>query len=156
MLVVFQDYVLKTLLRLSKPFHSLHKYLVTQFEDLTDERYIAFIHHVDRLYPILEYLDRNETGRNLILVHCNNEDEKDHDDIKSYEEIEHILPELQKAGVHPHLNVSLKFLDKPFSPKVVDEVAKRYKVRKNRILIGSIHHHHPYEYSELGGARIIF
>jgi hypothetical protein len=129
------------------------KYFIDRFEDVTDGRFIAFIHHPNRLHAILNYIDRNETGWNIILIHCKDKEGRDYD--KSYEEIKTLVPTLQKGGVHPHLSIKVVYKEEPFSPKMIDKVSKEYKVRKNRILIGSIHSHHPYDYEELGGVRII-
>jgi hypothetical protein len=66
-----------------------------------------------------------------------------------------LLPSLKKAGVFPHLNINLKYVNQHFGPAAIDEVANDLKINKNRILIGSIHHTHEFDYHELGGVRII-
>jgi cephalosporin hydroxylase len=120
---------------------------------MTEGKFIVFIHHISRLHGILNYIDRNETGWNIILVHCA---DADHPHDRSYDEIKEALPILKSAGVYPHFNLSLLYKDRPFSPELVEELSKKFKVRTNRILIGSIHHEHPYDYDDLGGVRIIF
>ncbi len=152
--IIYEDLLLKMALRLTKNFPAFHNKLYARFSDVVDGKFVVFIHHISRLHAILDYVNRNETGWNITLVHCKNGDGGAYD--KSYEEIKDILPKLKKAGVFPHLNLNLIYKDKPFSPEVIDEIEKELGVRKNRMLIGSIHHYHPYDYSDLGGVRIIF
>lgn len=154
-LVIFQDYIFKFLLRLTAHrFPYLHRYIQMHFSDLTEGKLVAFIHRPDRLRKILQYIDRNETGRNISLVYCldkgNLTAEKALQDIKS------TLPHIQKAGFFPYFTISLLVKDRPFGPKVIHEVAKELGIHKNRILIGAIHDHHHFDYSALGGVRIIF
>jgi hypothetical protein len=152
--MVYQDDVLRLLLRITQRIHPLHRYILKNFNDITSGTYIAFIHHVSRVYQVMEYIHRNEASKNIILIHCNNGPEQGY--TPSYHEIERVLPALKDAGAFPHLNVKLVYKNKPFSPIMIDEVSREYDIRKNRIVIGSIHHFHPYEYSDLGGVRIIF
>lgn len=148
------DWVLLFLLRFTKYLRRVDTFVFDHFEDLTSGKFIVFIHHVERLYSILEYINNNETGRNIILVHCNNGNKEEYD--KSLAQLQEVLPNLQKAGAFPHFHIRVVYKNRPFSPQLIDEVSKEYKVRKNRILIGSIHKEHPFDYSELGGVRIIF
>ena len=62
--------ILKLLMRLTRHVPPVHRYLERQFQDLTSDTVVAFINHVDRLYPLLQYINRNETAWNIILVHC--------------------------------------------------------------------------------------
>ncbi len=154
MAIIHQDLLLKSLIKASEIFPPVNKILKEKFADLIDGKYVAFVHHIDRVHSILDYINKNETGWNVTLVHCKNGDGQEYD--KSYEDLKNSLPILKKTGVFSHMNVSLLYIDKPFSPEVVEEVSQKLKVRKNRMVIGSIHHFHPYEYSDLGGVRIIF
>ncbi len=153
LVMIYQDYIARFALRLTKYLPAFHSYITNHFEDMTQGKFVVFIHHINRLHSILNYINKNETGWNVILVHC---DDPDHPHDRSFEEIKEALPVLQKAGVYPHLNLQVDYYEKPFSPKAIEEVARKYKIHKNRILIGSIHHEHPYDYHELGGVRIIF
>lgn len=111
-------------------------------------RFVVFINHPNRLYEILRYVNRNETGWNIVLVHCGNK--------KTFKEIEELLPKLTEAGVFPHFNITLVYKNAEFGPALIDKVSEEFDVRKNRIMIGSIHHFHKFDYEELGGVRIIF
>lgn len=152
--VMYEDQLMKLVLRMSKPFPIIHRFITRQFTDLIKGEFVAFICNTHRLSKILDYINRNETGRKVTLVVCRNGEGKDYD--KNFQEIKEALPYLQKAGIFPNLNISLLYKNKPFGPAVIDEVEAELHIRKNRMLIGSIHNHHPYEYSDLGGVRIIF
>jgi hypothetical protein len=145
---------MKFLLRITRRIPFIHNFLEKNFQDIIAGSYIAFIRDVSRLHDLLNYLDRNETSRNLILVHCSENDEK-HEDFH-YRKIKEALPVLQKAGVFPELKVSLVVKKGKFGPEMIDQVSKEFKISKNRILIGSIHDHHGFEYDQLGGVRIVF
>jgi hypothetical protein len=149
--LVYQDYVLIWLLRQTKPWNFIHKYILAKFEDIVDGRFIVFVHHPVRLYEILTYIHKNETGRNILLVHCKNGADEQYN-----LEIKELLPALKKAGVLSHLNIKLVSRNESFSPETVDKVSKEYKVSKNRIFMGSIHDHHLFDYEDFGGVRIIF
>lgn len=152
--VVYEDYNIKLLMRITRKVPPLHNYLEKHLENMTQDTLVAFVNHVSRVHRILKYVDRNESGWNLVLVHCNNGDTQDYK--KTYKEIEEALPMLQKVGAFPYFNIQLIHKDMPFGPKAINTIAKEFKVRKNRILIGSIHNSHEFDYSELGGVRIIF
>lgn len=148
------DWFFQFLLRFTKYLRKIDEFVLKHFEDLTSGRFIVFIHHISRLYEILDYINTNETGRNVILIHCNNGNKQQYE--KSLKELKEVLPSLQKAGAFPHFNIHVVYKDEPFSPQLVDKVSREYKVRKNRILIGSIHEEHRFDYAQLGGVRIIF
>ena len=152
-IMVYEDNIARFFLRITERIPLVHKYILTHFEDMTEGKYVVFIHHINRIYHILEYISKNETGRNIILVHCAGPDESH---MESFGEIQNALPILQKAGVFPHFNLKLIYKNEHFGPEMVSKIARELKVRKNRILIGSIHHDHPYDYNQLGGVRIIF
>lgn len=153
---IYLDFVLKFLARLTMWIPALSSYfrkLVTKLND--NGEFVVFIHHTDRLYKILDYIDRNEIGRKVYLIHCNNTgDKKEH--AAHYKEIESVLPILKKTGVFPEFDLQIISKDAPFGPEIIDEVANELHVAKNKILIGSIHDEHPFDYAELGGVRIIF
>lgn len=151
--MVYQDNIINALLRFTHKITPIHNFITNYFEDMLKGRYIVFIHNIHRLHNILDYINRNETGRDILLIHCADQD-REH--TQSYKEIEEALPILQKAGVFPHLNLKLVYRTEEFGPELINKISKEYKVRKNRMLIGSIHHEHSYDYDQLGGVRIIF
>lgn len=148
------DLIIKSLMRTFRKVPAIYNFLERHFEDMHEGKFIAFIHNIDRLHSILEYINKNETGWEIILIHCKNDDDNEHE--KTYKELSEVIPAIKRAGVYPHFNVKLVDKREPFGPDLIEKVSKEYKIRKNRILIGSIHHFHPFDYSELGGVRIIF
>jgi site-specific recombinase XerC len=46
-------------------------------------------------------------------------------------------------------------IDEPFAPSIIKKVSRQFKMPTNRILVGSIHHFHPFDYEDMGGVRII-
>lgn len=154
MSIIYMDYLLKFALRVTRRFPKVHGFLLHTFKDVSEGRFVAFIHHPNRMYAILNYIDRNEIGRKVTLIVCRSHDTKNLK--RNYEEVKAVLPTLAQAGVFPHLNVTVEYRDEEFGPEVIHKVEKDHKIRRNRIMIGSIHNHHPYDYSELGGVRIIF
>lgn len=154
--IIYQDYVLKWAIRISKPIPFIHKYLTNRFSDLIDGRFIVFVRHISRLYHALEYINKNETGWNITLVHCKCDAVCGNDREEHLAELHNSIGQLKKAGVFPHLKIDLMVIDQPFGSEVIQDLSMKMKLHKNRMFIGSIHHHHPYEYAELGGVRIIF
>ncbi len=150
--VIYEDMVLAFLLRTTRSVPALYRYIERTFNDLIQGKFVVLIHNTNRLHKILDYIYRNETGRKITLVVCRDANGND----GAYEEIKETLPYLAKAGIYPKLKLSLVYRDEAFGPEVVDSVSDEFGIRKNRILIGSIHDHHPYTYDELGGVRIIF
>ena len=152
--VIYEDVLLAALLKATRRIPFVHNYIAHTFDDLIKGEFIVLLHNPSRLAKILNYIYRNETGRKVKLVVCRDADDKVGD--AAFKEIESTLPYLSKAGLFPKLKLSLEYVDRPFGPDVVNDLSEEYGVRKNRMLIGSIHDHHPYSYDELGGVRIIF
>jgi amino acid transporter len=121
------------------------------FMKLTSGKYVAFIHRTENLYRILKYINENEVGRNLLLVHCKDESNP----IKTYNDVHEALPILMKTGVFNHLSVQIKKIDMEFGAQAIDYISKTEDISKNRIFIGSIHDSHDFNYEDLGGVRII-
>ncbi len=151
--VIYIDKIFKVFLRLTRSFPHFNQYVRLHFKDLTDGTFVAFIHHVSRLQLILDYIDRNETGWNITLVHCIDGTEESKANAKI---IQDLLPKIQDAGFYPHFKIQLLIKKKTFSPALIDEISTELHIEKNRIFIGSIHKTHDFDYAELGGARIIF
>jgi len=154
LIMVYLDDVLRFLLRFTNKIPLINQLIHRYFEDVTSGTVLVFINHANRLYSILNYIHRNETAKNIIFIHCKNWDNKN--DRERYNEINDKIPVLQEAGVFPKFNIKHHYLNTTFGPEAIAEVAREFKVRKNRIMIGSIHKFHDFEYSDLGGVRIIF
>jgi hypothetical protein len=87
-------------------------------------------------------------------VYCKDKD-TDAEAKKAFEELNHILICMQKAGAFTHLTTRMVYKPELFGPKIINQVSKEFNIRKNRILIGSIHDFHDFYYADLGGVRII-
>lgn len=154
LLVIYWDLALRFLMRATRSIPFLHRYLQRNFQNTIKGEFVAFIHNIDKVYSILNYVNRNETGWNITLIHCRCDDHKTLG--QGAEDIRRLIREMQQAGVFPHLNIKVVFRNEYFGPEVIDKVAEEMNINKNRIMIGSIHEHHPYDYEDLRGVRIIF
>ncbi len=152
--VIYEDYLLKFLLRVTKYFPHINQLLNDRFGDLIKGKFVVFIHESNRLYPALEYIRRNETGTNVTIVHCHDAALND-EESKHKTEMETLIKHLQKAGAFRDFTISFMYKKSPFGPDAIKEISKELHVRTNRILVGSIHHTHEFEYQDMGGARII-
>ena len=148
------DFILIILDKITTHFKKMNSFIKRNFQDLTSGEFVVFIHHIDRMYKILDYISKNEIGREIYFIHCNNGEKKLYD--LNFKKLQSVLPELNRAGAFTDFNAHYIYKNKPFGPKLIDEISKELKIRKNRILIGSIHNEHVFDYEELGGARIIF
>jgi amino acid transporter len=151
--VMYHDYILRFLMRSTKRLPSLNKYLGKRFENVIQGKFVVFLHNIHRLHSMLQYIDRNETGWQITMILCRDEGE---DNDKNFKELNEALEVLKKSGVFPHFNINTVYKNKEFGPEIVDEVSKELNITKNRILIGSIHHYHQFDYDQLGGVRIIY
>ncbi len=153
--IIYLDVVLQALARLTSSVPFVSTYFTRLYDKINDRgQFVVFINNTSRLFKILEYINKNEIGRHIFLIHCNSGDDKEYKE--KYKEMEEMIPALQKSGVFPDFNLQIIRKNKPFGPKVIDEVAQELHIQKNRILIGSIHKEHPFDYDQLGGVRIIF
>ncbi|MEI6659954.1 MAG: APC family permease [bacterium] len=121
-------------------------------EQMTSGKYVIFLHDIGKLFHLLEYIDMNEVGRNVLIVHCSSEDEASSD---TFSKIEKALPVLQETGAFNHLSIQVVHIDCEFGPEAVSKISKKYGVANNHMFIGAIHEHHDFDYDELGGVRII-
>jgi amino acid transporter len=155
-LVIHQDAAIKSLIGVTGNLSLLHRFLRKEFADMTEGRFVVFIKGVTRLERIFRYIDRNEIGWDITLVHCGKHGQSAETD-PNFRELKRTLPELQRAGFYPHFRLHLMYRAEPFGPRIVGRVTEELEIRKNRVFIGSIHHQeHPFDYDELGGVRIIF
>jgi len=150
---MFRDEIVAFFERTFKNSPLLHSITRVIFKDVTKGKYILFIHRLDRLHSTLKYIDNNETGRKVLILHCKDPEDTHNDEV--WTELQHIVPLLPKAGVFNHLTLELQQIEASFGPQAVEKASKKYNIPKNRIFIGTIHHHHKFDYEDLGGVRII-
>lgn len=146
---IYRDLIIKFLLKVT---HGNGRVL-TWYSMITKSRYAVFVHKPSHLFSSLNYINQNEAGRNVIVAHCDDEDDPSDDKYK--EELSVMVPMLQSAGVFPHLKLKLHKCHSQFGPQSIKEIADRYNIPINRIFIGSIKNHHDFNYDDLGGVRII-
>jgi amino acid transporter len=135
--------------RITTGLPAVHRFFDRKFEKAAEDRLVAFVHHVDRLFPIMDYINRNESGQNVTLVHCR------HGHKQRAHQLEHLVSDMKLGGFFPNFQVSVEYLDIPFGIQAVKEYARRHRIPTNKIFIGSIHHYHEFNYEDLGGVRVI-
>lgn len=148
--IIYQDRIITAMIRATRSYPSIQKYFNKYFRAISEGHFVAFIHHEKKLFDILDYINRNEVGTKITLIHCPSNEKKD-----DYEEIKKAIPVLQETGAFAHFHIELKLEKSEFGPEMITKVSKELGVPKNRIMIGSIHAEHPYDYDDLGGVRII-
>jgi amino acid transporter len=153
MIMIYQDYIFGFLLNISRNFHIFPRLFKRLFDSIVRLKIVVFVHHPHRLHDILKYIARNEVGRSVILIACRDGVTSS---IEGCSKLASIIPVLKEAGVYDHLDITLDTFDMPFGPDAVRHAVQKYRVPANRILIGSIHKEHEFDYDELGGVRIIF
>lgn len=153
--MLYEDSFFSAISSVTKPFPFIHTIVKRKLQSLLNRHFIVFIHHPSRLYNALNYINRNEHGIRVTIVHCKDESGEVAPSDISFVQLKKLLPQLQQSGVFPHLKVEMMYKNKPFGPEIVASVAKDLKVPLNRVLIGSIHHYHDFDYHEFGGVRII-
>ncbi len=147
--VMYRKRFYETLRKVTVGIPSLHAYFERKIQDVSKDRLVAFVHHSDRLYDILEYIHRNESGQYVTLVHCK------HGHAGRTDELNELVKMMKVGGFFPNFEIKVEYLNHPFGPDTVADYAKRKHIQKNKIFIGSIHHSHEFNYEDLGGVRVI-
>ncbi|HEV2339871.1 MAG TPA: APC family permease [Patescibacteria group bacterium] len=153
---IYADIVLRFIIKYTILFPLFRSWIRKRFATLIDGEFVVFVYHPNRLFQILQYIYRNEIGKKIILIYCDNWNLNKKENEKQFTELEKIIPTLREAGVYPDFSISLLHWHMSFGKVAVDDAVKKMHVPHNRILIGSIHHDHPFDYDDLGGVRIIF
>lgn len=152
--LLYQHHIFAFLMHVFKEFPAVRKKLHRYYNEITDQRIVAFVHNNANIYKILHYIDVNETARNVILAHCACED---HEELgEGIRKINKIISHLQQSGAFTHFNIEVKFVEIPFGPEAIEKICRELDINPSKIFIGSIHNHHPYDYASLGGVRVIF
>ena len=146
---LYRDYLTLFVLKITGKDFATHKF----FNKMINSQYALFIHTPARLFNALKYINNNEVGRNVLIVHC--KDDKDEKNRERWEDLQTLVPVLSRAGVYSHLKLEMIEIDMPFKPEAISKIVKDYSIPYNRTFIGSIHQFHEFDYEELGGVRII-
>ncbi len=153
MLMIYRDYVLEALVRFTKPVGFLHRLAIGWFDHVTKPRIVLFAHHPEKLFNAVDYIQRNETSRNIAIVFCHHKSDYGHHMALQFKEYIKIF---KQARIFP--NLELTFVEEEqleFGPECVKAYAQRYRIQRNNVFTGQIHHTHGFTFEDLGGVRII-
>jgi amino acid transporter len=152
-LMIYRDIVLDSLLNALGKGSFLYERLQPWFEHVIRPRIIVFAHHPEKLFSTLEYIEKNETSRNISVVFCTTGEPQAR---KFALEFDHYISTFKAARVFPNLNIDLVIeTELKFNPETVRMYAHRYRITRNNIFIGTIHHTHGFTFEDLGGVRIV-
>lgn len=121
-----------------------------KINSIAEAHYYVFLHDMINIYPALDYINRNENGKNVTFIHC-----KDNDRPSLCDEVNESLRIFKKSGVFTRMNVDCDFIDQKFSPETVHAFAEQKNISLSKVFIGSIHETHSFDYQDFGGVRII-
>lgn len=98
------------------------------------------------LNKVMQYVQQNETTKNLKIVNilCEGHQNK---------ELKKDLKVLDRA--YPDINIEFIELSGVFGPELIDSLSEEWEIPKNFMFIGSPGDKFPYKVSELGGVRLI-
>lgn len=153
LLMIYRDYLLESLLHATAWLPMLNKAIEPWFRHVVKPRIILFAHHPKKLFKALEYIQKNETSRNIAVVYCAN-DNHNHTDFTA--DFEAFVKFFKEASVFPNFDIELVAeRTLVFGPECIKAYANRYRLSRNNIFIGSIHDSHDFSFEDLGGVRII-
>jgi len=148
--LIYKRDIIYSMTKFTKHIPPVHDILLRKYNEVINRNYYVFINHVDKLYEILAYINRNESGGNITLIHCKEERKENTGEI-----LKGLIQSLNTAGAFKTFNIKVKYIDEVFGPEVINNFALTHHIMHNRIFIGSIHDFHKFDYDELGGVRII-
>ena len=98
------------------------------------------------LNKVMQYVQQNETTRNLKIVNVLNEN-------GSNEELKKDLEVLDRA--YPEIHIDFIEMRGVFGPDLIDDLSEEWGIPKNFMFIGSPGDKFPYRVADLGGVRLI-
>ena len=98
------------------------------------------------LNKVMQYVQNNETTKNLKIVNIKKEGE-------SNDHLKHDMEVLDRA--YPDIKIDFIEIVGVFGPQIIDELSKKWNIPKNFMFIGSPGNRFSYKVSELGGVRLI-
>ena len=125
-----------------------NRYLFRMNQKITSQEFVFFTKGDDVaiLNKVMQYVQNNETTRNLKIVNV----KKDHE---SNEALKVDLEVLDRA--YPDLHIQFIEIDGVFGPDLISELSEKWNIPKNFMFIGSPGNRFSYRVSELGGVRLI-
>jgi amino acid transporter len=125
--------------------------VIEEIMDITNIRLVLFIRGgaLFRLSKAFDYIQRNESSRNILVVHLYKEHnpEEEEEILRSLKILEELYPDLKTEYISRH-----GF----FGPKMVEALSQELKVPKNYMFIGAPEAKHHFSLEDLGGVRVIF
>jgi len=125
--------------------------VIEEIMDITNIRLVLFIRGgaLSRLSKAFDYIQRNESSRNILVVHLYKEHNPEEE-----EEIRRSLKILEEL----HSDLKIEFITRHgyFGPKMVETLSQELKVPKNYMFIGAPEDKHHFSLEDLGGVRVIF
>ena len=125
--------------------------VIEEIMDITNIRLVLFVRGgaLFRLSKAFDYIQRNESSRNILVVHLYRE--------PNPEEEEEILRSLKiMEELHPGSKIEYLPRQGQFGPEMVDTLSQELKVPKNYMFIGAPEDKHQFSLEDLGGVRVIF
>lgn len=125
--------------------------VIEEIMDITNIRLVLFVRGgaLSRLSKAFDYIQRNESSRNIVMVHLYKEhNSADEEEIlRSLKILEELFPEI-KVEYYPRQG--------QFGPEMVETLSLELKVPKNYMFIGAPEAKHKFSLEDLGGVRVIF
>lgn len=125
-----------------------NRYLFRMNQNITSQEFVFFTKGDDVaiLNKVMQYVQNNETTRNLKIVNV----KKDHE---SNEALKVDLEVLDRA--YPDLHIKFIEIEGVFGPDLISDLSEKWNIPKNFMFIGSPGNKFSYRVSELGGVRLI-
>ncbi|KAF2519627.1 APC family permease [Flavobacterium salilacus subsp. salilacus] len=98
------------------------------------------------LNKVMQYVQQNETTRNLKIVNVLHES-------NGNEDLKKDLKVLDRA--YPEINIQFIEIKGVFGPDLIDDLSREWNIPKNFMFIGSPGDKFPYKVADLGGVRLI-
>ena len=136
----------------AKPFRKMvivgNIYLKRMHLKVHEQEFVFFTKgdNVAILNKVMQYVEENETTKNLKIVN-----------VKKHDQSNHLLIEDLKVldRAYPEITIQFIEIEGSFTPDLVSELSEKWKIPKNFMFIGSPSNSFPYQVSELGGVRLI-
>lgn len=125
--------------------------IIDLITDLTNQQVMPFTRggRLYRLHQAFEYILKNEASRRVVLVHLYNSPAQNEESQirEGFEFFREIFSEIA---------VDLVVREGRFSPEMIDNLSREFKIPKNNIFIGTPEQKHSFSIEDLGGVRVIF
>jgi amino acid transporter len=134
-------------------FFKLSSRLNNLINTINAQQFVYFTkrYNIAVLNKVLLYIKNNENTRNLKIVHVDDPTQVvDCENSKSFQEVVEIINE-----EYPEIEVTGHIVKGVFSPALVKELSRKWKIPVNFMFIASPGDYFPFRVEELGGVRLI-